>query len=162
MASGQHRLAMLKCALAPWPQLRVNDMELQRTGVSYTIDTLVAWRDRDSLQPLCLIIGMDGFESLPGWRRWRELTDYAHLVLINRQDHQQPPNEQMQAYYAAHACCSAARLHDRPGGYIYKTAFTIPAVSSSQIRALIGAGDEPGDLLPAVVSRYIRENKLYS
>ena len=162
-ATRQHRLAMLEHALNHYPQLAVNDIELKRGGISYTIDTLIELRSRDPQQPLCFIMGRDAFDSLPAWHRWQELTDYAHLVVIDRkQRDDRRQDARIQAYYAARACSSPAKLHTRPGGFIHKAAISIPDVSSSQIRTLLGNHCYAGKNLPPGVYDYIKEKHLYS
>ena len=161
IATQRHRLAMLECAVTQRPQLTVNEMELERGGVSYTIDTLIDLRDKDALQPLCFIMGMDAFESLPTWRRWQDLIDYAHLILIDRKRPDRRRDERMRDYYDARACLSPATLHANPCGYIYKTTISIPEISSSRIRGLLTNDETAGELLPAGVHHYIKENNLY-
>ena len=159
----QHRLAMLELALHRYPRLVVNDMELERGGVSYTIDTLIDLRRRKRQQPLCFIVGLDAFNSLPAWRRWSELTDHAHLVVIDRKlQHAGCVDERLQAYYAERACSSAAALHDHPGGFILKTDVAVPDISSTQIRKLLGDHKDAGNKLPPGVYDYIKENNLYA
>ena len=159
----QHRLAMLEQALNRYPQLTVDDMELKRGGVSYTIDTLIDLRRRNPQQSLCFIMGMDGFDSLPAWRRWSELTDYAHLVVVGRKlQHGGCGDERLRAYYAERACSSAATLHVHPGGLIHKTDVSVPDISSSQIRRLLNEQKSTENSLPPGVYDYIRENNLYA
>lgn len=162
-APQQQRLAMLELALRHYPQLTVNDLELRRGGVSYTIDTLVALRREDPQQPLCFIMGLDAFNSLPAWQRWRELTDYAHLVVVDRKLQSEGcRDERLRAYYAGRAGLSAAALLARPGGLIHKAEIAVPDISSSQIRSLLRAHKDPGDRLPPGVYDYIKENNLYT
>ena len=161
-AAQQQRVAMLERALMHYPQLVVNDTELKRGGASYTIDTLIDLRSRNALQPLCFIMGTDAFDSLPAWRCWQELTDYAHLILIDRKRRSDKPlDEPVQAYYDARACSSPAILHAHPGGYIHKTTLSIPDVSSSRIRALLSNDENAGEFLSPAVHSYIKENNLY-
>ena len=162
-APQQHRLAMLELALQRHPRLVVNDMELERGGVSYTIDTLIDLRRLKRQQPLCFIMGLDAFNSLPAWRRWSELTDHAHLVVVGRKSQQEGSgDERLQAYYAARACSSAAALHDHPGGFILKTDVSVPDISSTQVRKLLGHRKDAGNSLPPGVYDYIKENNLYA
>ena len=161
-ATGQHRLAMLEQALQPYPQLVVNEVELKRGGISYTIDTLIDLRGRYARQPLCFIMGKDAFDALPAWRRWQELTDYAHLVLIDRKPRGDGPrDERMQAFYAGRACSSPATLHANTGGFIHKAAISIPDISSSQIRTRLRKRNGTVNFLPPGIHNYIKENKLY-
>ena len=161
-ATGQHRLAMLEQALQPYPQLVVNDAELKRGGTSYTIDTLIDLRGRYGQQPLCFIMGKDAFDALPAWRRWQELTDYAHLVVIDRKPRNDGPrDERMRAFCAGRGCSSAAALHANPSGFVHNAAVSIPEVSSAQIRTRLRSRDDTGDFLPSGVHNYIKENRLY-
>ena len=161
-AGERHRLAMLELALGDLPQLAVNDIELKRGGVSYTIDTLIGLRGEAPQRPLCFIMGADAFAALPSWRRWRELADYAHLVIIDRKRHDNRPGDRrLRDYYSARACSSPATLHAQPCGYIHKPAVSVPDVSSSQVRALLNRGAGAENLLPPGVYDYIRENNLY-
>ncbi len=162
-AAQQHRLAMLEHALGHYPQLLVNDMELKRGGVSYSIDTLIDLRRGNALQPFCFIMGMDAFESLPTWRRWQELTDYAHLILIDRRRRDDRRlDERLQAHYTARSCSSPVILHAQPCGCIHKTTLSIPDVSSSEIRALLSNDENAGEFLSPDVHNYIKENNLYA
>ena len=159
----QHRLAMLEQALQRYPQLTVNDMELKRGGVSYTIDTLIELRRSNSQQSLCFIMGMDAFDSLPAWRRWQELADYAHLVVIGRKlQHEGCGDERLRTYYAERACSTAATLHVHPGGFIHKSEVSVPGISSSEIRRLLNDHESAETSLPPAVYDYIKENNLYA
>ena len=158
----QHRLAMLELALRRYPRLVVNDMELERGGVSYTIDTLIDLRRRKQQQPLCFILGLDAFISLPAWRRWPELTDHAHLVVVDRKLQIEGCGDaRLQAHYAERACSSAAALHEHPGGFILKTMFRAGYIVH-QIRKLLGSRQDTGNRLPPGVYDYIKENNLYA
>ena len=160
---GQHRLAMLEQALNRYPQLTVNDMELKRGGVSYTIDTLVELRRGEPQQPMCFIMGLDAFNSLPAWHRWQELTDYAHLVVVDRKlPREGCQDKRLRTYYAERAGLSAAALHTRPGGLIHKADIAVPEISSSQIRRLLRGRKDTGNGLPPGVYDYIKENDLYA
>ena len=162
-AAPEHRLAMLERALRPYPQLAVDDLELRRGGISYTIDTLVELRAADPEQTLCFIMGADAFATLPAWRRWRELTDYAHLVIIDRKQQAERRWERcLQNHYAECACPSPQKLHTRPGGCIHRAAVTVPDVSSSQARALLNGEQNTENILPPGIHDYIKENNLYS
>ena len=163
VAAPHHRQAMLELALKPYPQLAVDDVELRRGGISYTIDTLVELRAGAPEQSLCFIMGADAFATLPAWRRWQELTDYAHLVIIDRKRQGgQRRDQRLQDHYAGHACASPLSLHARPGGCIHKAAVSVPDISSSQARALLNGKQDTENILPPGIHNYIKENNLYS
>ena len=161
-AGRKHRVEMLKRALGNQPQLAIDELELNRGGVSYTVDTLRELRRGEPHQPLCFIMGADAFDTLPAWRRWRELTDYAHLVVVGTKAWRARDGDaRLHAYYAERACSSPAALHTCPGGFIHKTDVNVPAISSTRIRALLNNHEDAGNELPPGVYDYIKENKLY-
>ncbi len=161
-AGARQRLAMLECAVHDHPHLTTSAVELNRGGVSYTIDTLSELRAAWPLRPLCFIMGMDAFAALPAWRRWRELTDYAHLALVERKRTDAAPlDEDLQTWCAARACAAPADLAAAPGGRIYQTDVSVPDVSSAQVRELLRRGEDARDLLPPAVYRYAMEHRLY-
>lgn len=80
-----HRLEMLKLALEGESDFRVNEMELSRSGATYTIDTLRLLRERlGPSYPLVLILGGDQWRNLDTWRSWQTLTDYANIAVCAR------------------------------------------------------------------------------
>ena len=69
-----HRLAMVRLAIANNPRFALDDRETQRTGLSYTHDTLASLRaEVGDATPLVLIMGADAFVKLETWHRWREI-----------------------------------------------------------------------------------------
>ena len=82
--SADQRLQLLHMALSGYPDVVIDERELERQGPSYMVDTLASLKQEFSDEPLCLIIGMDAFLGIASWYRWRSLFDYCHLVVINR------------------------------------------------------------------------------
>ena len=78
------RLAMVRAAVADEPGFTVDDREMRRTGLSYSVDTLIELRAEYPERSLCLLLGMDAFLGLPSWHRWREICDLAHVVVAHR------------------------------------------------------------------------------
>src|SRR5690242_13897575 len=68
LADGKHRLQMLELALGGHEQIRASAVELERGGISYTVDTLAAVRDRSPAAELFLLMGADSLHDLPNWR----------------------------------------------------------------------------------------------
>jgi nicotinate-nucleotide adenylyltransferase len=81
MSDGSLRLRMVAAAVAGEPGFVADDRELERAGVSYTIDTLASFRAELPGRSLCLLLGMDAFLGLPQWHRWGELIELAHIVV---------------------------------------------------------------------------------
>jgi nicotinate-nucleotide adenylyltransferase len=84
LAPAALRLEMVRAAVAGEPAFAVDDREIRRTGLSYTVDTLTELRAELPGRSLCLLIGMDAFLGMPGWHRWREIFELAHVVVAHR------------------------------------------------------------------------------
>lgn len=84
-ASVQHRIDMLRLALAGLPRTTIDERETRRHGATYTIDTLLEMRAESGPQPaFILIMGSDQLRNLSTWHRWRELPEQAHLAVTLR------------------------------------------------------------------------------
>jgi nicotinate-nucleotide adenylyltransferase len=83
--SAEHRAKMAQLAITDNPLFKLDSRELERTGASYTIDTLISLQEElGGTAALCLIMGSDAFTHLNTWHRWQALTDYCHIILVQR------------------------------------------------------------------------------
>ena len=83
--SAEHRAAMVALAVEGEPRLACDMRELQRPGESYTIDSLIELRGELGTRiGLCMVLGCDAVLGITQWRRWQELLDWAHIVVIAR------------------------------------------------------------------------------
>lgn len=155
------RLELLRLAVADVPGLVVDDRELKRPGPSYTIDTLISLRGEFPRTPLCLIVGMDSFLSLPSWHRWRELTDFAHLVVLSRPGYEPSVSAELAGWLDNRRCQSAQQLTKADVGAVYFHPVTQLDISATRIRDLIGRGRAPRFLLPEAVWQRIATQGLY-
>lgn len=165
--TARHRLAMLRAAIDGEPGLAVDDREIrraqQRPGEpSYSIDTLIELRrELGPEASICMLIGMDALVGLSGWRRWRELLDYAHIVVAARPGWRRPEGCRVAEMVARCAARSVADLRDRSAGLVWLAEMTLLPVSSTQIRDALRAGSSVRYLLPEPVIGYIRVAGLY-
>ena len=135
------RLRMLRRALAGQRDYEIDDQELQRGGVSYSIDTVRAYAKKFASAGLFYLIGADHVPTLPKWREAEALAALVQFVVIPRPGETPaslPPPFRMQTL----------------GGWPLK-------LSSSQVRARVQEGKTVGHLLPAGVADVIREEGLY-
>lgn len=160
-ASGDHRLTMLRLAIAGEPRLRVDERELRRPGPSYMVDTLLSLREEVGDHPLGLIIGMDALHGLTRWHRWREIMTLCHLLVIQRPGWAAPANGELAALIAGHRVEAMGALKGRSAGGILFHAVTQLDISASQIRALVRARHSPRYLLPEAVHDYLHATQLY-
>ena len=161
-ATGDQRRTMLAAALRGKSGFYVDERELAGDEPGWTIDTLASFRAESAERPLCLLLGADQIEVLDTWRRWRELTDYAHLVVARRTGAAWPRGEEVSRWVEARRCGDAARLRDRPAGSIFIMDLPAVDISSTAIRERCATGENLDGLVPRAVARYIQQEKLYT
>ncbi len=84
LAPAAARYAMVELALLEEEGLYVSDYELRPGRPSYTVETLEHFAARDPAAELFLLVGSDALAQLHTWRRWRDLLELAHLVVLTR------------------------------------------------------------------------------
>ena len=163
-AAGPHRLAMARLAAADNPAFEVDPAEVEAEEASYTILSLERLRaELGPRQPLVLLLGVDAFLGLPGWRRWTELFDFAHLAVANRPGYSLG-GATMPAALAEQVTRRQAppdTLQHAPAGRLVQFAMTPLAISATDLRARCTAGQSLRYLLPPPVIDYISRHQLY-
>ena len=162
LAPAQLRLEMVRAAVADQPAFLVDDREVRRAGVSYSVDTLTELRAENPGRSLCLILGMDAFLGLPNWHRWRDLLDLAHVIVAHRPGWRAPTMGPLGEVMVDRGTGSVRDLHEQLGGRIYVHAVTQLEISSTDLRQLIAQGRDPRYIVPEEVRRIIRETKCYA
>ena len=84
LAPAGHRLAMLEGALEGDLHFEVSDIEIQRGGLSYTIDTIRTLKELNPGVELCFIIGADSLVELHIWKDIESLLQLCRIVTIAR------------------------------------------------------------------------------
>lgn len=156
------RLEMLRAALADQPGFVIDERELERSGPSYTVDTLMALRADLPSRPLALIVGMDAFVDIGSWHRTDEILELAHVIVAHRPGARLPDAGPAGRLLAAHGGADGAALAATPAGRILVHAVTQLEISSSAIRAAAGAGDSARFLVPDAVARIIATTGCYA
>lgn len=140
-----HRLEMARLATADHPAFRVDAREIERGGVSYTVDTV---RELAAERPNAALFLMLGADSLAGFSQWREpeaILDHARLAVYHRPGFLWSPDALPAAW--------RDRVETVEGPEL--------AVSSSSIRSLRAAGRSARYLIPEPVRAYLDEHRLY-
>lgn len=140
-APAELRLRMLRLALAGETKYEIDDQEIGRGGPSYTIDTVQVYRARFPKASLFYIIGADHVPLLPKWRAAEELAGLVEFLVVPRPG--DPP------------------IPAKPPFRLRQLAGTPFAVSSSQIRARVKAGQSIRHLVPPAVEEVIHNSGLY-
>ena len=161
VASAAVRLAMVQAATQGQPGFVVEDREIRREGLSYSVDTMRTLRADFPDHSLCLIVGMDAFLGLPKWHQWRELLDLAHLVVAHRPGWRAPSMGPLGELLVDRGTGRIGDLHESHAGCIYIHAVTQLEISSTEVRKLIAAGRDPRYLMPDAVRAIIDETGCY-
>ena len=148
-------------AIEGQPGFVADDRELRRDGPSYTIDTLKSLREEFPSRSLGLIVGMDAFLGLPGWHRWDEILDVAHIVVAHRPGWKAPDIGVLGEMISEHGTHRVDELHDATHGSIHIHAVTQLEIASTEIRELIAAGRDPRFLMPDEVRDAILDMQIY-
>ncbi|MFZ5518307.1 MAG: nicotinate-nucleotide adenylyltransferase [Candidatus Zhuqueibacterota bacterium] len=145
IASAEHRYTMIQLAIAQYPHFEISDVELNRTGISYTIDTVNYYRDMYSLQreELFLLIGGDSLMDLPSWRFPDKILSNCTVVVYQRRG------------------TNPASLPDDIARQVRILDTPIIDISSTMIREKIAAGESITNLTSPHVAEYISVHHLY-
>ncbi len=84
LASAEHRLAMVKLAIAQHPRFSASDIEIKRGGVSYTIDTIRTIQAQNPEASVSLLIGSDQAIEFVRWKEWQSICREAQLCIVRR------------------------------------------------------------------------------
>ena len=148
-ASAEDRLAMLELALAGAPRFGICRADLDRGGVSYTVDLVSDVRAAHPDAELFFLVGADSLAGLHGWYRAAELVRACRFVGFGRPGFRLDPDA-LGFDPATNARLAADFVAD----------FAEPA-SSTEVRARLAAGEDVSSCLPSPVARYVRERGLY-
>ena len=162
VASAELRLAMVKAAVADQPAFVVDDREVRRKGLSYSVDTLTELRNENPDRSLCLLLGMDAFLGLPSWRRWRDLLELTNVVVVNRPGWKAPLSGPLGEVLVDRGTGTIRDLHEHKAGRIYVHAVTQLEISSTELRQQLVAGRDPRYLVADPVRRIIIETGCYA
>lgn len=161
-ADAGQRLAMVRAAVADQPGFTVDDREVRRTGLSYSVDTLTELRAEFPHRSICLLLGMDAFLGLPNWHRWQEILELAHVVVAHRPGWKAPTQGPLGEAMVDRGTGGIRDLHGSKAGKIYVHAVTQLEISSTELRQLIATGGDPRYLVPDSVRDVLRELGCYA
>lgn len=148
-ASATQRVDMLRAALRGQSRLTLDTRELDRSGPSYTIDTLHELREEFGERPLVLLLGADAFAGLRSWHRWRDLFDVTHIGMLNRPGVDSCMPVELERAVASRRTDDLTVIRGQPAGKVVELTVTPLEVSATRIRELLAVGRDPRYLLPA-------------
>jgi nicotinate-nucleotide adenylyltransferase len=141
LAPAAARLRLLRLALAGWSKCEIDDQELRRGGVSYTVDTLREYRRRFPAAQLFYLIGADHARTLPEWREPEALAALGEFAVFPRPGQASP---------------------EFPPPFRGRFLRGVPmGVSASLVRTRAAAGLPLDGLAPPAVVEALNNSKLY-
>lgn len=142
IAPAEHRYLMTVIATASNPRFTVSRVDIDRPGVTYTIDTLQDLRDEFPAADLFFITGADALSQILDWKDPERLWELAHFIGVTRPGHH----------------LSEAGLPDQ-----HVSLLEVPAmsISSTDCRGRVAAGQPVWYLVPDGVVQYINKHGLY-
>jgi nicotinate-nucleotide adenylyltransferase len=143
VAPAEHRLAMVARLVDDDPRFGVDPIEIDRGGLSYTVDTLAALTGRFPSSELFWLIGADVLASFPKWREPMRIAELAKLVVMRRS--------------GDGVAVDASQM---PAGTQVLESRRID-VSSTEIRKRVRAGKSIRGFVPDAVAEYIAAERLY-
>lgn len=143
VTSSAHRLAMVRLAIEGEPRFAVSELELHRSGPSYTVDTVLELQVLRPGVQWFLVIGQDQYARFETWHRWQTLLGLVTLAIANRPDVPAVPSAALQQ--VPHAAVTLPMMN----------------ISSTDIRERLARHEGVADLVPAAVARYIARHHLY-
>ncbi len=173
IAPAHHRYAMAALAVAGHPAFAVCDVELRRSGPSYSVDTLETLSAEWPGARLFFLMGSDTFLDLPTWRTPERLGRWATLAVGQRAGSAFEPDgpaaravlERLGHYAWRRVAPDAARTGvlepAGPSEVLLVEARSLP-VSAREVRGLVAGGHSVRYLVPPAVADYIGQHRLYA
>ena len=157
------RLEMVKLATLANPFFSVSDAEIERSGKSYSIDTLRYFRERQP-DSYSFILGMDAFAEIETWKEYPKLFSLCNFIVMARPGSGKTPpssplpDDLVSSFHYDHE--GGHWLHES-GHTLHVKEITFLDISSTKIRELAGKGKSVKYLVPPDVEVYIRTHGLY-
>ena len=161
LAPAAHRYRMTVLAVREHPRFEVSDVEVKRSGPSYTVDTLTALQDRGRLH---LIVGSETFLDLLNWREPRRVAALTRLVVIPRNgmgfDPETPAALKVMRELGLPGFVPVGVEPSDDPAPILLHAASLP-ISGSDLRRRAREGRSLAFRMPEAVVSYIRDQQLY-
>lgn len=171
VATAEQRLEMLNCALETYPQFGVDTREMDDPSPSYSYLTLAKMRAELGAEvSLAFIMGMDSWNTLPHWYRWKDLLSVANLVVVRRPGYSDGADQNIDASLLGDTLAQLGpgvgdvdqpSLRQYASGKVIFLATSEVAIASTEVRQKVQAGASLSGLLPASVEALIIDYGLY-
>jgi nicotinate-nucleotide adenylyltransferase len=160
----RHRFEMVRLATRTNPHFRASDVEVNRPGKSYSIDTLRHFLEEYPAGSLFFILGRDAFMEVETWKDFRDLFSLASFVVMARPGFHETPS----GVRLPEALLPLFRYDQEGKAWIHRSGcalhfeeITFLDISSTKVRELIEKERSVKYLIPAEVEAYVKEHGLY-
>jgi nicotinate-nucleotide adenylyltransferase len=146
VTSAEHRYLMAVIATAANPRFTVSRVDIDRSGPTYTVDTLTDLRALHPGAELFFITGADALAAIMSWKNATKMFDLAHFIGVTRPGYQ---------------LVDSTLPLGLPDGAVTLIEVPALAISSTACRARVLAGEPVWYLVPDGVVQYIGKHRLY-
>jgi len=147
----EHRVEMVRLAIADKPYFKLSTVDIERAGASYTIDTIADLQGQIGAEDeLFLILGWDSLAELPQWHEPSQLITMCRLVVVPRPGYPRPKLKKLEASIPG----LSQRVMFMEGPEI--------DISASLVRERVAKGLYVRHLVPEPVNEYIKQHGLYA
>lgn len=164
LVSAMHRLKMVELAIADNPSFQASAAELERTGPSYSVDTIRSFRQTLEPASLFFIVGFDAFSDIHTWKEYASIPELCHIIVTSRPGVGAPPPDQLLPVALTSALwydpVQRMYLHTSGHSLIFHEIQGLH-ISASQVRALLHQKKSIRYLVPSAVAAYIADHSLY-
>ena len=162
LAPAEHRLQMVRLATKGNRYFMVSDVEIRRSGSSFTVDTVRYFRASMRAQPeLFLIMGGDQFAELDTWKEAGEIARLCNLV-VHRRPGEKPEIDLPVAILHHFGYVRRDNFYAHPSGHTLNfVSTTFLPISASLIRQKLAIGESIRYLVPSDVADYIERHAPY-
>jgi len=161
-ASAEDRLEMLHLALTGNPVLQATDLEMKRSGPSFTLDTLKDLKAAGGGEQYYLALGADAYREISTWHRPAEVITRAHIVVLTRPGFAVDLLEPLSGDLREMFKMEGDELINTSGTTLRTLSVSSLDISGSRIRALVSRGNSIRYLVPDNVMDYIHRKGLYT
>jgi len=161
--SYKQRLKMVDLALVDYPSFSSCNIEGQRGGISYSVETLQQLSTVHPQYEFYFIMGFDSFQEIGLWKDYTQLFDLAHIVVTARPGFSGSLQEFLPVAIAGRFCYDSASKNLRcdSGFSLISVACTNRDISSTEIRQRLALRRDVCGLTPPAVINFIGAKQLY-
>ncbi|MBX2870332.1 MAG: nicotinate-nucleotide adenylyltransferase [Acidiferrobacterales bacterium] len=156
--SAEHRLEMVRIATAQNPLMVADDIELNRDGPSYTVDTVESLANAFPGCTLHLILGLDALLGIESWHRWETLLNQVNVVVMVRPGWPLPVK--LPEWWSERKT-DITQLEPSETGKIMLVPIMPVDISSTSVREALRQGNPVQQWLHPGVWQYIQDHNLY-